>query len=143
MYRFNTTVAAAWTGNSPVYARHGETDVQYHYGTFEVTVSSNGTYIFTCNSSIDSFGYLYNGSFFPASPSLNLFTFNDDGGGNGQFRITADLQTNVAYVLVATTYNTNATGSYDVTASGFARVNLIQTNYMTTPSIPITLTNGK
>lgn len=143
VYRFNTTISSAWTVSSPIYARRGNAEAQHYYEAFEVTVPSAGSYVFKCDSSIDSYGYLYSGSFSPASPDLNMIAFDDDAGGSSQFQITADLQSDVTYILVATTYSAAITGPFSVTASGFMRVNFVPTNYMTTSSVRTTRTNGK
>ena len=121
----------------------GNAEAQFHYEAFEVTVPSAGSYVFKCDSSIDSYGYLYSGSFSPASPDLNMIAADDDAGGSSQFQITADLQPNVMYILVATTFSSATTGPFSVTASGFMRVNLVQTSYMTTSFVRTTRTNGK
>ena len=126
-----------------MYARRGGTEAQYHYETFEVTVPSAGSYVFKCDSPIDSYGSLYSDSFSPASPDMNMIAFDDDTGGSGQFQITADLQPDVTYTLVATTYSAAITGPFSVTTSGFMSVNLVQTSYMTTSSVRTTRTNGK
>jgi hypothetical protein len=126
-----------------MYARRGTTDAQYHYEAFEVTVPSAGSYVFKCNSSIDSYGYLYSGSFSPDFPDLNWIAYDDDSGGTSQFQVTSDLESNVTYILVATTYSMAATGPFVVTASGFMRVNLVQTNHVTASPSPTTQTNGK
>lgn len=114
------------------YTRYDSDAGDYYYGAFRVTVSTTGNYRFTSISSIDTFGYLYNASFISSSPSMNLLSFNDDSGGNGQFRIVASLQTNVVYVLVATTFDPSTTGSYTVIASGPSTVTFVQVNTVST-----------
>ncbi|CAF4237714.1 unnamed protein product, partial [Rotaria sp. Silwood2] len=63
-------------------------------------------------------GALYNGYFYPTYPSFNLFQENDDGAGSGQFYITAYLESNVKYILVATTFGELVTGQFSIIATG-------------------------
>lgn len=48
---------------------------------------------------MDTHGFLYNGTFDPLSPSTNLIMRDDDGAGNGQFKLTAFLEAGVPYIL--------------------------------------------
>lgn len=141
-YRFNTTVSSAWTVSSPLFARPDSDDAQCHYDTFDVTVLSTGSYIFKCDSSMDSYGYLYCSNFSAAYSSFNIISYDDENGGRSQFQITADLQPDVTYVLVATTFSGGDTGSHAITVSGFMSVNLVRANYMTVTPMRTT-TTGK
>ena len=56
----------------------------------------------------DTYIYLYEGSFTPTNPSLNLIAQNDDGynGGNDvQFDLTTNLKKDTTYYSVITTYD--------------------------------------
>jgi len=97
-----------------------------------VRVNTTGTYTFTSSSTIgDTYGYLYQGNFYPSYPSYNIVTQNDDGAGSGQFQLTATLRSDITYILVFTTYTQQQTGSFSITASGpdyvFFSTQIIQT----------------
>ncbi|CAF4178418.1 unnamed protein product, partial [Adineta steineri] len=93
-----------------------------YYQAFVITVTMSGTYSFVSSSSIDTYGYFYDGSFDPIYPKLNLIASNDDSGDNKQFRINVTLQFQCKYILVVTTYNYNITGSFSIEAVGPSRV---------------------
>jgi hypothetical protein len=120
-----TSYSNALTVNSQNFSRDGNTGSFYYYEAIEVQVPSTGTYKFRTSSTIgDTFGYLYQGNFDPTNPLVNRIASDDDGAQNGQFQITATLQSGVLYVLVFTTFSQSATGSFVINASGPARVYL-------------------
>lgn len=89
----------------------------YYYEMFQVSVAMSGPYMFSSNSSIDAYGYLYRYGFSPENPKLNLI-FKDDNSGDGlQFKLTPFLQINTTYVLVVTTYEPLVTGAFSINAS--------------------------
>jgi hypothetical protein len=95
-------------------------------------VNTTGTYTFKSSSTIgDTYGYLYQGNFYPIYPSYNIFARDDDTAGNRQFQFTADLRSDITYILVFTTYQPGYTGSFSITASGpdyvFNPIEIIQT----------------
>ena len=105
----------------------------------------SGYYAFVSNSSIDTYGYLYNGTFDPYQPTLNLLQQNDDSGGNNQFLINASLVNTGSYTLVATTYSPNRTASFSVIGSSTAgMITLIRLNItVTTTSTSTTTTTSE
>ncbi|CAF5008754.1 unnamed protein product, partial [Rotaria sp. Silwood1] len=138
----NTTYSSAWTTNSRKFLRYGGRTANYYYETYQVNVSTAGYYRFKSSSSIDTYGYLYVNNFLPSSTSLNFLVEDDDTGSNSQFQFTLYLQPNTVYILVATTYYENVTGSYTVIASGATRVTLVPvtntSTVLTTTSAPAT-----
>ncbi|CAF4012418.1 unnamed protein product, partial [Rotaria magnacalcarata] len=139
IYMINTTVSSELTVNNPIYDRRGDGNSSCYYDTFDLSVSIAGTYRIGSNSAMDTYGYLYNGSFIPNHPNLNLIASNDDSNGGTQFGFALSLQPNAKYTLVATTFSDMATGPYTVIVSGSQRVTLIRTsNVGTTPVAPIT-----
>jgi len=78
----------------------------------------DGVYTITSNSSIDTYGYIYNTSFNPALPSENMLLSDDDGGGDHQFKLLLYLQSIIKYILVVTTYNENEQGGFIVIVTG-------------------------
>lgn len=55
----------------------------------------------------DTYGYLYD-------ENKNILTYNDDGGGNSQFKITYTLEAGKTYYWGARFYNTSTSGSFSV-----------------------------
>jgi hypothetical protein len=70
-----------------------------------------------------TYGYLYENSFDPNNPNINLLIRNLYGCGD-QFEFTAALESNTTYILVVTTYLSNITGAFSVFASGPNNINL-------------------
>ncbi len=114
-----STYSGILSSSSPRFTRANINTGNFYYQAIQVVVSTTGTYTFTSTSSFDAYGYLYDGSFNPLSPSQNLITSDDDsGGGNGQFQITRSFQSGRTYILVATTYSASITGSFSIRATG-------------------------
>jgi hypothetical protein len=57
-------------------------------------------------------------------PSDNLIASDDDGGGNGQFKITRYLQFGRTYILVVTTHGSGTTGSFSIRVTGPASLDM-------------------
>ena len=105
--------------NSNTFARVGGSGDVYYYEAIEIRVNTTGTYTFSTSSNIaDTYGYLYQGNFYPTYPQYNIVTQDDDGSGKGQFQLTATLRSDLVYILVFTTYNKLTTGSFEISASG-------------------------
>jgi len=85
---YTTHFAGALTSVSPTYTRHGGSG-SFFYQAIEVRVPVTGEYTFTASGSIDTFGYLYQGNFYPSYPEYNIVEHDDDSAGNSQFKITA------------------------------------------------------
>jgi len=83
-----------------------------------VQVKTTGYYTFDSSSSFDTYGYLYQENFYPSYPSYNLMSSDDDSAGSGQFQLTGNLQSDIKYVLVFTTYAQRTTGPFSIIASG-------------------------
>ena len=108
----------ALTTNSLTYGRSGASG-SYYYHAIAVRVNRTGDYIFRTSSTIgDTFGYLYQGNFYPSYPQYNLIIQDDDNSGNNQFKISATLRADITYILVFTTYNQLDRGSFEISASG-------------------------
>ena len=114
------------TSNSASFSRNGVAGSVYYYNAIEVSVRTTGTYTLKSSSSIDTYGYLYQGNFYPSSPSINLISSDDDGAGSRQFQLTSNLQSNIKYILVFTTYDERITGQFNIIASGPDDVSLTQ-----------------
>lgn len=121
---FPSTYTSSLSASSETFIRPGKISGTYRYEAIRVAIytSTSGRYTFRSNSSLDTYGYLYNGSFNPFNPSLNLIASDDDSGGSGQFLFNVTLTYDNVYILVVTTYSPNVTGVYTVTALGPASV---------------------
>ena len=58
----------------------------------------------------DTYGYLYDESF-------NQLTYDDEGAGNGNFRVKYQLEAGVTYYFAARMYNSEQTGSFEAKLS--------------------------
>ena len=96
----------------------------YYYETIKINVYTSGNYSIRSNSSLDTFGYLYNSTFDLTYPSENLLQSNDDGSGSRQFLLSQVLQTMNDYILVATTFDPAITGVFAIIVKGPAAVSL-------------------
>ncbi len=115
--------SSALTTSSPTYQRTGCYGSSYYYEAIEVKVVNSGYYTLRSNSTINTYGSIYNDTFNPFSPTVNLL-LEDDGRCLGdQFKLTMVLQANTKYILVVTTYFSNVTGAFSIFVSGRNNVN--------------------
>jgi len=98
----------------------------YHYQAIAVDISKTGPYSFISSSQIDTYGCFYNYAVDPTDPYRSLVTFDNDSGGNQQFKISLGLESGKTYVLIVTTFAPNVTGFFTITAVGPASVDLRQ-----------------
>ncbi|CAF1304835.1 unnamed protein product [Adineta steineri] len=111
------------------------------YEAIQVNVRRSGFYTFFSNSNMDTYGSIYKDYFNPSDPMKNRLLENDHGCGQDQFRFTIALETNVTYILVATTFNSNIIGVFSIFVSGPDNVDL--KNIMNTPSVVQTTYTSK
>ena len=115
----NTTASSSLTMASPVYIRHLPSALaSFYYGAFTVVAPISGTYFFGSNSGMDTYGYLYDGPFDANVSITNVVNWDDDSGGNSQFKFSYILRANATYILIATTYAPGVLGAYTVYVSG-------------------------
>jgi hypothetical protein len=130
-----TIYSSAWTNCSATYIRTADSTSNYYFEAIEIFVSTAGTYILSSNSSLDTYGYIYNNTFNTSNPAANLFSQDDDSAGNRQFKMAVYLRPDfMTYVLVATTHSAGMTGSFSIIASGPTKVILLRKNIITTTS---------
>lgn len=139
---FNTSFSSIWSANNPVFIRPGGLESAYYYDTFEIILYKSGNFEIGTNSSVDTFGSIYNGTFIADFPERNLLASDDDSGENKQFRLVVYLESNVRYTLVTTTHHGSSFGLYKVIVSGPIRVNLIKTTLVSTTTRPPTTGSG-
>ena len=117
--------SGALSSSSGMFIRPNITWGSFYYQAIQVTVHTGGTYTFTSNSSMDTFGCFYSNSFDPFNSSQNLITYDDDSGVHEQFWINVTLGDGGIYVLVVTTFIPDTTGTFSIIALGPASVSLI------------------
>ncbi len=100
----------------------------YHYETIQVNVDETSTYSFDSNSTIITYGYLYEDNFDPFDPTKNLLTQSNYSCGGFHFQFAAHLQFNTTYVLVVTTFEANVQGEFSVFVIGPNNVSLNHTS---------------
>jgi hypothetical protein len=107
-----------WTNDSAKFGIINTSTSDYHYAAFEISVVVASNYSFSTESNINTYGYMYNHTFQPDNPSLNLLTEDGNVGENGQFKLTVFLHPWTSYILVVTTSSPNATDRFLIVASG-------------------------
>jgi hypothetical protein len=115
----HSNYSSALTENHPTYRRQGfNSDSRYYFEAIKINVNTTGYYAFRSMSTMDTYGYLYNNSFDPFFPDVNLLYSDDSEGGNSQFLVSAVLQTMTDYFVVVTTTSPLVIGSFSILAIG-------------------------
>ena len=81
----------------------------------QLSVVTAGFYRFSSNSTIGLHGYIYQNTFDPLSPSVNL---RAEKGGELGFQLSLFLETNISYILVVTSLVAKQTGPFSIVAHG-------------------------
>ena len=120
-----TNYSSVLTNTSATYRRAGSgTNYLHYYEALKITVYTAGNYTIRSSSRLDTFGYLYNNTFDPTYPSRNMLQYDDQSAWAYQFLLSMYLQTLTNYIVVATTYDALATGSFSILVQGPATVNI-------------------
>ena len=98
----------------------------YRLRLFHVTVPQFGFYSLSSLSTVDTYACLYTDQFDPDHPQRNLLTYNDQSGGDDQFRMSLVLQADQIYYLVATTFRPWRVGNFSVQVTGPGEADVIQ-----------------
>jgi hypothetical protein len=96
----------------------------HYYRALMITVYTAGNHTIQSNGIQDTFGYLYNNTFDPTYPSVNLLQFNDNGTSSAQFWLSMWLQPMIDYILVATTSLPLTEAAMPIVVQGPAAINL-------------------
>ena len=115
---------SALTTNSSIALRSQAGSV-YGFTYYEMmgfTVAADGGYIIQSNSTMDTVGYIYNGTLRQTDNVENAWARDYDSGGNYQFRMSPFLRAAFVYTLGVTTTPLNVTGPFTVCAVGDALV---------------------
>ena len=117
--RLSVSFSSQLTNNNPQYARPYGSGSNYYYDAIEVIVLWSGSITFTSSSTKDLFGYIYDTTFDPFYPLVNLLDFDDDSAdGYEEFKIQIRLRPSQLYILVVTTYDPNVKGAYQIKIAG-------------------------
>jgi len=114
-------------------------DAAFSYSLIEIFPSVDGLYDIVnpaanLTFTNDPYVYLYQESFDPSQPEVNLIAYDDDSGGNLLFRLNdIQLYSSIPYYVVATSYQPGATGTFDFEIVGPGSVEYQGT---VSPSIP-------
>jgi hypothetical protein len=84
----------------------------------EIKVFEDGIYHLVSESTIDTYGSIYQDTFHPVLPCVNLITQDDDGTCDKQFMVNLYFRAITTYILVVTTHSPNVTGSFSIVAFG-------------------------
>ncbi len=105
------------TTNSQMYSRDSRRS-NYYYEIMEIKVFEDGIYHLVSESTIDTYGSIYQDTFHPVLPCVNLITQDDDGTCDKQFMVNLYFRAITTYILVVTTHSPNVTGSFSIVAFG-------------------------
>ena len=115
---YSATYSSSLTRQSQVICLNSRCGAYVFYQAVLVNITVTGSYRLYSQSNLDTIGYLYNQSFDTRYLGVNLIASNDDGYGNSQFLITAQLPAGGRYIAIVTTYLMNATGAYSLVVTG-------------------------
>jgi hypothetical protein len=104
-------------------------DDDYYYEAILMNVSKASDFTIISQSSINTYGYLYENSFDPFDTSLNLLMEDDNSGSNDQFKLTAFLRPSTIYVLIVTTFSPHVMGKFSIIVSGTSIITLTCVSY--------------
>jgi hypothetical protein len=120
------TYSSALDYCSATYAREVCLLPHYYYEALAFKVSITGDYNLWSYSDMNTYGYLYVDGFNPFQPTTNRLSSNDNWCDNGQFHIAHRLAPNTTYILVITTSDVNATGTFSVMSAGPALIQIVR-----------------
>ena len=135
-----STYVDSLSSNSPTFFRSSASEEYQYYQALRVVVYTSGTFTFTSNSSIGTYGSIYHFLADPSDPTQNLILSDDDSAGDHQFRLAMNLNPTSSYVLLVTTYGAKVTGRFSVSVSGPSQTGLIP--FTPSTSRPITKTSS-
>ncbi|CAF4086440.1 unnamed protein product [Adineta steineri] len=111
------------TADNQKYSRRCD-KLNYYYETIQISVITDEFYMIASNSSVDTYGYIYEHSFDPFNPSVNLILEDDENCEQEQFGLTVNLQVNIKYILVVTTFSPDAANAFSIIVSGLTNANV-------------------
>ena len=115
------------TENSPTYMEKCEGPI-YYYESIQMNVSKQGYYEFVINRTMGINIRIYNNSFNPLNPQLNLiFNFHEQCTVD-QMKSIINLKNDQIYDLVVVTMSPSIVSAYSVLLIGPSRINFSQSS---------------
>jgi hypothetical protein len=115
--------SSAVASTRPICCRGGSFSLSLNFfEAININVTTTGYYDMRSRSTMKSYGYLYDNSFDPIFPGLNLLKANENNRRTQLFLLSMLLQAGTSYILVATTDEPYATGTFSILATGPASV---------------------
>ncbi|WP_309740218.1 PEP-CTERM sorting domain-containing protein [Chamaesiphon sp. OTE_20_metabat_361] len=108
--------------NSPPTAIAGASGEAVSYSSFGFTVSDPDNYVFQSTANFDNYTFLYQNSFNPTNPLLNILIGNDDNPTIGLSGFTTALTAGTNYFLVTTGFDNPDVGTFSNTITGVGNV---------------------
>lgn len=127
----SSSYSSALTNRSDQYCRPSTScgvGSSHYYEALSLNITVTGSYRIFSQSTIDTFGTLYERSFAPGSPGVNQIYFDDDNNGARQFLIETVLTAGNPYILVVTTFAADIQGAFAVVITGPASVAIRRMN---------------
>ena len=114
------------TPSTALYVRHNTPwpNAGFRYQPVRLDVGEAGVYTILSNSTMDMHGYIYEDTFDPLFPYVNLLLEDADAAGNGQFKFTIALRRSLKYIIVVTTQQAAKTGKFSLIVYGPPPVSL-------------------
>ena len=107
------------TTSHPSYNRTVPSTGKYYYDPIPIIVDKSGLYRISTNTDdIYLYAYLYNTTFDHRNATRNLITSAYDTDTVPNLSFSINLQTQILYTLVITTYYSDDTGLFNVTVTG-------------------------
>jgi hypothetical protein len=111
--------ASVLRANDQMYSPTGCSVPTHHYDVLELIIKTPGYYRISSNSSIGLRASIYQNTFDPVNPSLNLRAEKE---GDLGFRLTLFLRAETIYMLVVTSVTPHQTGAFSIVSAGPANV---------------------
>ncbi|CAF4171318.1 unnamed protein product, partial [Adineta steineri] len=118
MKQYTLVVTTYWPSNTGAFSI-----IEVGPASVGFSIATTGLYTIVSNSTMDTYGYLYNDTLNPSFPDQNLMLSDNDAGSNSQFMLIITLQAMKQYTLVVTTYWAITTGTFSIIALGPASMN--------------------
>jgi hypothetical protein len=118
-----SSYSSALTNNNTFFIRfYASEEALYYYEAIQMNFSKSGLYAISSDSTLDTFGLIYNNSFDQASADTNLLAWNDDRMDSTQFQILLNVDAADKHILVLTTKNAWEIGEFSIIARGPGKV---------------------
>ncbi|CAF1365095.1 unnamed protein product [Adineta ricciae] len=133
-----TQRTSALTTNSQTFCRQTPCIMYSHYAqTFEINITTSGTYYFHTNGTIDTYGCRYVDTINASDPYTNRLLCDDNGYDNGQFMLVVLLESTSKNFIVVSTKTIGVTGSFTIIGTGPSSIDFIPKDISSTTTITL------